>query len=435
MNNYNHKKSRNISFAKSEHSTNSFSTLDFRLLKTIFGYKKNISRLTYNIKRNKLDKSYIINVKNYFEAKNKGFALFLKRFIKARKSLKPPKKEKKNFFYEDEQLLSFENVQRNFMPLNQSYLSYRYFNQKKHNNFLNKIHQCIKIQSAWRSYNFRKSFFNLIQLSLNETAMKSIVKIQTFIRGKLATKRIKGFLIFNKIAQERVKNENVIENIIEQYYYVNKFKFDYLLEKLLSFRKKCVCRLQSFYRMKIAKNKISKLLRQIKSNYTLIYPFYCKKVQIKVYIFMNNTLRFSVRTYDFEYNAILNTFILFIKYTDFDEGKYRCQLIVDGEVTCDGRFPHTELTDGKFYNLINFTKTGIIFNNENDNDSVRNINYSASEEDFEVLSNKSFCNGIKYDKSNDSSYEELRTNLESNVFTSQMEFIKVSSLQDLVNFD
>ena len=66
MNNYNRKKSRNISFVKSEHSTNSFSTLDFRLLKAIFGYKKNISRITYNIKRNKLDKSYIINVKNYF---------------------------------------------------------------------------------------------------------------------------------------------------------------------------------------------------------------------------------------------------------------------------------------------------------------------------------------------------------------------------------
>ena len=34
-------------------------------------------------------------------------------------------------------------------------------------------------------------------------------------------------------------------------------------------------------------------------------------------------------------------------------GTYRCQLIVDGDVVCDGRFPREEV-NGEFYNVITF---------------------------------------------------------------------------------
>ena len=92
--------------------------------------------------------------------------------------------------------------------------------------------------------------------------------------------------------------------------------------------------------------------------------------------------------------------------------------------------------DGKFYNLINFTKNGIIYSNESEVDEYNNKKYDECESgsDFEVLTNKSFCNG-KNEKSNESSYEELRTNLESNLYTCQMSFIQATSLNDLVNFD
>ena len=168
----------------------------------------------------------------------------------------------------------------------------------------------------------------------------------------------------------------------------------------------------------------------------MTYPFFAKAVQLKVYILLTSTFRFITKTYDFTMDPILNTFILFINYNDFEPNKYKCQLIVDSEVTCDGRFPHIELNDGKFYNLINFTKNGIIYSNESEVDEYNNKKYDECESgsDFEVLTNKSFCNG-KNEKSNESSYEELRTNLESNLYTCQMSFIQATSLNDLVNFD
>ena len=89
-------------------SSNSFSSLDFKLLKTIFGFAKKNQMRSQNRKRNSLDFMYASMAKSYFEQKNKGFALFLKKFITRRKMLKAPKKEKKN--KENEQLLSFRNI-------------------------------------------------------------------------------------------------------------------------------------------------------------------------------------------------------------------------------------------------------------------------------------------------------------------------------------
>ena len=45
---------------------------------------------------------------------------------------------------------------------------------------------------------------------------------------------------------------------------------------------------------------------------------------------------------------------LYINPVDFKCGKYRVKLIIDGQVTCDGRFPHIEFSDGYYYNIMNF---------------------------------------------------------------------------------
>ena len=57
----------------------------------------------------------------------------------------------------------------------------------------------------------------------------------------------------------------------------------------------------------------------MKTLYTITYPFYAHEVQIKIHVLMNNIiigkfgeLKFSIRTYKFEYNPILKLFILFI---------------------------------------------------------------------------------------------------------------------------
>ena len=344
--------------------------------------------------------------------------------------LKAPKKEKKN--KENEQLLSFRNINLH----NLSNYCNRYFNHKKHCSFLDKITQTTRIQSFWRSFILRKKFFTQIRIALNKKALISVIKIQSFIRKQLTIKHVKTFCVLNAIIKTRMSSEEKINSIIERFYNVNSFKSSYLLDELIEYRKKSILKIQSYYRMRLTHKKIDSLIQKIKTHYTLTYPFFAKAVQLKVYILLTSTFRFITKTYDFTMDPVLNTFILFINYNDFEPNKYKCQLIVDSEVTCDGRFPHIELNDGKFYNLINFTKNGIIYSNESEVDEYNDKKYDEGESgsDFEVLTNKSFCNG-KNEKSNESSYEELRTNLESNLYTCQMSFIQATSLNDLVNFD
>lgn len=430
MSNYTTGNIKNTHSSASLNSSNSFSSLDFKLLKTIFGFAKKSQMNNHNRKRNRLDFMYVSMAKSYFEQKNKGFALFLKRFITRRKMLHAPKKEKKN--KEKEQLLSFININQHNLA---NYCN-RYFNHKKHCSFIDKITQTIRIQSFWRSFILRKKFFTQIRIALNKTALISVIKIQSFIRKQLTIKHVKTFCVLNSIIKKRINSEEKINNIIESFYNVNAFKTSYLLNELIEYRKKSILKIQSYYRMRLTQKKIEALLQKIKTHYTITYPFYAKKVQLKVYILLTSTFRFITKTYDFIIDPILNTFILFIDYNEFEPAKYKCQLIVDSEVTCDGRFPHIELNDGKFYNLINFTKNGIICSNESELDEYNDRKYDNCESgsDFEVLTNKSFCNG-KNEKSNESSYEELRTNLESNLYTCQMSFIQATSLKDLVNFD
>ena len=59
-------------------------------------------------------------------------------------------------------------------------------------------------------------------------------------------------------------------------------------------------------------------------------------------------------------------------------------------------------------------------------------------EEKENNSNKSLNNGLKHDnnqRDDFSAFEDLRTNLESNIFESKMEFVRESSFKDLIDFN
>ena len=180
----------------------------------------------------------------------------------------------------------------------------------------------------------------------------------------------------------------------------------------------------------------------MKTLYTITYPFYAHEVEIKIHVLMNDLivgkfgeLKFSIRTYKFEYNPILKLFILFIEPSELESGKYRCQLIVDNIITCDGRYPHIEFSDGKLYNLINFK----IYNKFNFNKIIDDNEQESPSDDIDNT-NQSLNNGknkldFKKDFDDFSSYEDLKTNLESNVCTNRMEDVKKKSLTELINFD
>ena len=178
----------------------------------------------------------------------------------------------------------------------------------------------------------------------------------------------------------------------------------------------------------------------MKTLYTITYPFYAHEVQIKIHVLMNNIiigkfgeLKFSIRTYKFEYNPILKLFILFIEPKELEEGKYRCQLIIDDIITCDVRYPYIEFSDGKFYNLINFKI------NDKLNFKIDDNEQESPSDDFDNT-NQSLNNGknkLDYKKDDDdvSAYEDLKTNLESNICTNRMEDVKKKSLTELIDFD
>ena len=410
-----------------------YSNLDFRLLNSIFGISRGIK--LYNSKllllnKNKRNNIYVKKIKKKFENENKEFIKYLYSIFNKRKLLKEKKERKRKIF---ESILNFKDC-------NNKIYNYRYLNQEKRFAFIQKIENIILIQSSFRSYQFRKNFYQKITEALKNKMIKSVIKIQTFIRQKFAIKNVKLSIIENLIENNFKKNKEIITKKFLQYYNVVTFKKIFLLNLLLEKRRKSIIKIQSYIKMRSIYQQIHYILYKMKTNYTITYPFFAHDVKIEIYILMNSLLfgkfgdfKFSIRSYNFDYYHILDMFILFIQPKELEKGKYRCQLIVDNCVTCDGRFPHIEFSDGKFYNLINFSLTNNV-NNYDDNEQE-----SPSEmEEKENNSNKSLNNGLKHDnnqRDDFSAFEDLRTNLESNIFESKMEFVRESSFKDLIDFN
>lgn len=418
---------------KKNQKTTNYTTIDYKLLRGILGFNKNMLLFAKmkNVKKVPNQIAYIKSVKNYFEQKNKGFLLFLKRYIKLNKSIKAPKISRLNKNQHKEKLLKFNDIDFTQNHKNH-YINHRYILNQRQKAFKEKLECIIKIQSFYRSYYFRTYFFNDLKEELEENVMRCIIKIQKFVRGRLCKKNLIISLIKDKITSERKKQEEKIEKTFIKYYNINTFKFNLLVENILNYRYNSIVKIQSFIRQKTIHNKVNNLMMVLKNHYSMTYPFYARKVQLKVHIFTPLTFKYFVLTYDFIYDKLLNTFIVCIKYTDFLPGKYRCQLIVDGEATCDGRFPHIEYNDGKMYNLITFKKDGVLM--EKESGSSLSMKNAYGDDEFIEVAERVNERGMRRISGN-SSMEELRTNLESHTFENKEETIRRTSFTDLINFE
>ena len=277
---------------------------------------------------------------------------------------------------------------------------------------------------------------------LKNQCIKSIIKIQSFIRQKLSLKHAKIEMINYIILKNYKEKEKKLENVFNTFYNIVKFKDYFLTYDLIKRRYESAKKIQSIFRGNQIYKKVQNIIKKMKTLYTITYPFYAHEVEIRIHVLMNNLiigkfgeLKFSIRTYKFEYNPILKLFILFIEPSELESGKYRCQLIVDNIITCDGRYPHIEFSDGKLYNLINFK----IYNKFNFNKIIDDNEQESPSDDIDNT-NQSLNNGknkldFKKDFDDFSSYEDLKTNLESNVCTNRMEDVKKKSLTELINFD
>lgn len=409
----------------------SFSSLDFKLLNSIFNFNKLIKKKGFS----SIDIQYLKKAKKHFEEKNKGFALFLAHYIRRRKMIKASSIRLQKSEPE-EVLISFQDLQSGYRSNKISPLTQRFVSAEQHFAFIEKVTNCRKIQSIFRSFFFRKNFYNKLRSELNAKVIQSVIKIQNFLRGRYVMKKVKTFLIIRSISNMRKKNAMTIQKFLYNFYSTNEMKREALINLINETRKSSIIKIQKYFRMKKMRRRVKELLRKMNTHYVLTYPFFARTVQLKVHIFMNDTFRFSVKTFSYKYDPLLEMFILFIDVSEFPQGKYRCQLIVDNCVTCDGRFPHIEFTDGKFYNLIKFSKKGFISHNNSEEDV-------SSGDDFEVFTGESGHAKKRKEterqqqikSSTESSYEELRTNLDCKNYKNLKDVIQNQSFEELAKFN
>ena len=415
---------------KIQNTKGSFSIVDYKLLNSILGIHFKRCLIYQNLNKTKENEIYLSKIKNNVETKYENFTNIIKKYINDKKKLQLEKDIKISF---QEKIICFNNIST--QKYNKTYN--RYIKRDMQFSYIEKVKKIIKIQSVIRSYSFRKKFFKKKKEKLKNKCISSIIKIQTFIRQKLSLKHAKISMINNIILSNFKQKENTIENLFTSYYNIIKFKDYFLTYDLIRRRWENARKIQSIFRG----NKIYKIMKDIikkmKTLYTMTYPYYAHEVEIKVNVLSNNSifskfgeLKFSIRTYKFEYNSILKMFLLFIEPKELEPGKYRCQLIVDNIITYDGRYPHIEFNDGKYYNLINFKV------NNHLNINIDEIEQESPSDDIDHT-NQSLNNGINKIEIRDnfSSYEDLKTNLESNVCTSRMEYIQKKSLTELIDFD
>ena len=408
-----------------------YTVVDYKLINSILGLNIKKYLINEKIKNTKENEEYLNNLKNNVEKKYENFTQSLTKY-KNKQNLNKNNKEYK------EKILSFSKIltQKHNKTFN------RYIKQNKRFSFLDKVKKSIKIQSVFRSYIFRIKFFKSMIEKLKNQCIKSIIKIQSFIRQKLSLKHAKIEMINYIILKNYKEKEKKLENVFNTFYNIVKFKDYFLTYDLIKRRYESAKKIQSIFRGNQIYKKVQNIIKKMKTLYTITYPFYAHEVEIKIHVLMNNLiigkfgeLKFSIRTYKFEYNPILKLFILFIEPSELESGKYRCQLIVDNIITCDGRYPHIEFSDGKLYNLINFK----IYNKFNFNKIIDDNEQESPSDDIDNT-NQSLNNGknkldFKKDFDDFSSYEDLKTNLESNVCTNRMEDVKKKSLTELINFD
>ncbi len=412
----------------------SYTIVDYKLIRSILGLNMCKYSIYQKDKKTKQNEENLNKINKQINSKDKKISNTITKFM-FNKNNSNIKKENQNDDYQ-EKILSFGNITS--QKFNKTYN--RYIKQNRQFSFLNKVKITIKIQNKFRSYLFRQKFFKEIIEDLKQKCTSSIIKIQCFIRQKQSVKLMKIKMLYHIILLDYKEKEKKIENLLNSYYNIIQFKKIFLINDLLKKRYKAASKIQSNYRGYQIHKTIKNIILKMKTLYTITYPFYAQEVEIKIYVLMNDSLigkfgelKFSILTYKFEYNPILKFFILFIEKNELKPGKYRCQFIVNNIITCDGRYPHIEFSDGKLYNLINFKI------NNNLNCKIDDIDQESNSDEFENT-NQSLNNGInKFDEQRDdddfSSYEDLRTNLESDVYTSRMEYIKKKSLTELIDFD
>ena len=304
------------------------------------------------------------------------------------------------------------------------------FNRKNFNsgrliNYYNKIYlfqkikKIIIIQKYYLGYLTRRLLNQMINEIIKQRLIKKLIHIQKNIRRFLIKKHYKKFIIIKFILNERKKYYKKIYKFQYKYHKKLLLKKGLILENILNNFLKKMLKIQFFIKTYLTHKLTLKILTKNKSNFFITYPYYAKNsVQIKIFHnksnnFLKNNIYYFLNDnfdlYNFEMCPLRKIFILYIPFENLSPGKYRCQLLVDGILTCDGRFPFVECNKGKFYNIIKFMEFECDvekYNSiQNENDNNENV-INNSNDNNNIVDNNSFClNNLKSDLLNNINFE------------------------------
>jgi hypothetical protein len=292
-------------------------------------------------KTSDLDKTVVEQTRLHF-AKNKGFYKYVDLFFSNMKNVENNNKLTKI----DENYKLVE-----LCPMIKI-TSGRFLVDEMNKKFRNESMLATLIQKHVRQLLAKKKFFQMNKAVVEKKVQHRVVKLQTVVRTFLILKSIKKFYLFKKIIRDREHAAHKITAALKTYFVRKKIALVYLLDHILCTRHTALLKLQNHIRSYIFGKKFKDIFYKEKNYYSLTYPFKAKSVLLKVFISDGNDM--IERVYRFTYCTIRHMWVLYINPADLPPGKYRVLLIVDDIITCDGRYPHIEFSDGHYYNIIDF---------------------------------------------------------------------------------
>lgn len=405
--------------------------INYNLLISVFGMNKGI-RLISRTANHLFNQGLIPNalmqspssnlilsneIREKFELKNEKFALLTKSVLS--RVAEFHSSQFKNNSNKDNAINNNKciKIKINNWTKNKSSCCQRYYKVNQYQIYQYDVAVVINIQRQIRGYLGRRNILAVVNNLLKEKTTKSIVFIQAFYRRYYQHKKMKIATLVKKIVSYRkekcfniISNLSLFKSIIEQ-------KKRVIISDIIDYRNRQIIKIQNYYRSYRLIKLVKVIIDYEKNHYVLEYPFYAKSLQMKLYFnknmnkksnepyqFIFSNIIPKYKLFSFEFCPLRKIFVLYIKKEELINGKYRCQLIVDGLVTCDGRFPHVECEDGQFYNLIELAKGKVIASG---NTKKTNGSDNESRDSYTNKAKKS----ITSDEEDRKTYETLRKDL------------------------
>jgi len=328
----------------------------------------------------------------------------------------------------------------NFLSIpKNNYFFQRYEQMGKKIIFIEKNKKIILIQKYCRGYLKRVKVLRIINHIIVSKMINSILLIQKYYRSYKTLKEFRIHFLINNILNNRIQKSNLIKKYLKKYKKTVEIHKKFIINHIIKQRLQNAIYLQGYFKMKKISKKIKEIIDYEKTHYVLDYPFYAKSVKIK--IFLDKKLK-NFKNFSFNLCPIRKIFYCYIDYNEIPSKNFYTQLIVDGIIMTDGRFPYTELSDGKYYNILsfktkdkNFSSNNILFNNsmkatddEDDNKNNKNTSYEINNKisyynnnysnninqnyyNFNDYPNDSF---IQYDKINNNYQYKNNNNINKN---------------------